>query len=151
MKGKSPTDDGIIAYQSAMCDDKPDELHLHLAISSNGWPTDIHLTRCTKANVVSLYDKWLNGGCEIVRPLAEYEYEFHPMLYAITLTHLYIRSENEGEFYKVPTSACEGFDRIGIMYINGKTFLVFDELMLYIETTPSVLQQYGIELVSTIE
>ena len=75
----------------------------------------------------------------------------------MTKTHLYIPSENEGEYFKVPKSSFDGFDRIqitdnvGTMVMNGKTYLAFDEFMLYINTSKSELKKYEIERVNCIE
>ena len=40
---------------------------------------------------------------------------------------------------------------VGTMQTNGKTYLAFDELMLYIGTTKKELQKYKIERVNCIE
>ena len=40
---------------------------------------------------------------------------------------------------------------VGNMQTNGKTYLAFDELMLYIGTTKKELQKYKIERVNCIE
>ena len=108
-------------------------------------------------DMASQYDRWLNHDCEIVRPFRQFEYVFRPNLYAITRTHIYIASENEREFYKVPRTAHEGFERIkmddnvGTMTMNGRTYLVFDELLLYINASRKELKKYGIERVGSIE
>lgn len=92
-----------------------------------------------------------------MKPYQYLEYVFTPNLYAITQTHMYIPSENEGEFYKVPTSAHEGFeqirltDNVGIMRMDDKIYLAFDEFMLYIETSQEELEKYGIERVRRID
>ena len=57
----------------------------------------------------------------------------------------------------MPKSACEGFeliqigDNVGTMLMNGKTYLVFDEFLLYIGITKKELQKYNIERVNCIE
>ena len=77
-------------------------------------------------------------------------------LYAITQTHLYISSKREGEFYKVPKEAHKGFemihlyDAVGLMEMDGKTYLAFDDFMLYISTSPKQLKKHGIERVQKI-
>ena len=43
------------------------------------------------------------------------------------------------------------YDNSGTMLMNGKTYLAFDELMLYIGTTKKELQKYKIERVNCIE
>lgn len=157
MKGMPYEDADQVWYKTDMIDEKPDELPLQRLMYSGVWPQEIHLTRCTDENVTSQYDRWLNNDCEIVMPFQHLDYHFQPNLYAVTQTHLYIPSENEGEMYKVPKSACEGFeliqlgDNVGTMQMNGKTYLVFDELMLYIGTNQEELQKYNIERVNCIE
>ena len=157
MKGRAYEDSDQVWYTTDWLDDCPSELPLHRLMYSAVWQQDIHLTRCTDDNVVSQYERWLNKGCKIVKPYQHLEYDFRPNLFAVTQSHLYIPSENEGEFYKVPKDAHDGFERIqiddnvGIMQMNGKTYLAFDELMLYIPTTKKELQKYKIERVSCIE
>ena len=88
-----------------------------------------------------------------------YEYLFVPGLYAVTKDYLYVESENEGEYYKVPKSAHEGFDKIqmddlvGCLQMNesGKVYIAFDKLLLYIEVTDENLEKYNIERVRCIE
>lgn len=157
MKGLPYEDSDQVWYKTDWLDECPNQLPLHRLMYSAVWQQDIHLTRCTEENVVSLYDRWLDKECEIIKPFQHLEYDFHPNLYAVTQNHLYIPSENEGEFYKVPKDAHEGFDRIqigdnvGTMQMNGKTLLAFDELMLYIDTNKKELQKYNIERVNCIE
>lgn len=157
MKGISYGDADHVWYETEMLDDIPSKLPLQRLMFSGVWPQKITLTRCVDENVIAQYDRWLNHGCEVVKPYQHLEYEFFPNIYAITQSHIYIPSENQGEFYRVPISPNDGFDRIqttdnvGTMLMNGKTYLVFDELMLYIGTGRKELQKYGIERVSCIE
>ena len=140
-----------------MLEDAPNELSLKRLMYSGVWPQEIELSRCTDEAVIKQYNKWLQHDCEIVKPYQHLEYVFTPNLYAITQTHLYIPSEIEGEFYKVPKSAHEGFERIqltdgvGIMRMDGKTYLAFDEFVLYIDTSQEELAKYGIERVKEID
>lgn len=156
-RGRRYGDADHVWYNAEWGDETPHELPLHRRMYSAVWPLDINLTRCTDEGVVSQYDRWLNHDCEIVRPFRQFEYVFRPNLYAITRTHIYIASENEREFYKVPRTAHEGFERInmddnvGTMTMNGRTYLVFDELQLYINASRKELQKYGIERVGSIE
>lgn len=157
MKGIPYEDADQVWYRTDWLDEHPNELPLHRLMYSAVWQQDINLTRCTDASVVSQYDHWKDDVCEIVKPYQQLEYDFQPNLYAVTQSHLYISSENEGEFYKIPRDAYDGFERIqiddniGTMLMNGKTYLVFDELMLYIATTKTELQKYKIERVNCIE
>ncbi len=157
MKGLAYDDADQVWYRTEWMDEQPDSLPLHRVMYSAEWPLDINLTRCTDDSVMQQYDRWINHDCEIVKPLQHLEYDFQPNLYAITQTHLYIPSENEGEYFKVPKDAHEGLDRIhiddniGTMRMGGKTYLAFDELMLYIGTSDKELKEYGIERVSRVE
>ena len=136
-------------------EDTPDELPLERLIGSGVWPQKIGLSRCTDDKVLEQYDQWFHT-CEIVKPYQHLEYVFTPNLYAITQTHLYIPSKREGEFYKVPKEAHKGFemihlyDAVGLMEMDGKTYLAFDDFMLYISTSPKQLKKYGIERVQKI-
>ena len=157
MKGLQYGDADHVWYQTEMLENTPLELPLQRIMFSGVWPLKINLTRCREDNVISTYEKWMNHDCQIVKPYQHLEYEFHPNLYAVTKTHLYIPSENEGEYFKVPKSSFEGFDRIqitdivGTMVMNGKTYLAFDEFMLYIIISKSELKKYEIERVNCIE
>ena len=157
MKGVAYDDADQVWYQTKRLEGEPAVLPLQRLMYSESWPNKINLTRCTDGDVLAQYDRWLHHSCTIVKPYRHLEYEFFPNLYAITRTHLYIPSGNEGEYYKVPKNAHDGFDRIqlsdnvGTMRMNGKTYLAFDELMLYIGTSKKELQRYGIERVNGID
>ncbi len=157
MKGLKYTEADQVFYQTEMLDGKPSELPLYRLLFSTIWPQKIHLTRCTKSEVLSQYENWLYHECEIIKPFQHLEYEFHPNIYAITQTHLYIPTSEEHEYYKIPLSAYEGFEHIkitdnaGIMTMNGKSYLAIDEFLLYIPITKKELQKYHIERVNSIE
>lgn len=155
MQGLAYGDADHVWYRTDMLDASPVRLPLQRLMTSGCWPQQIDLTRCTDEEVVGQYERWLRE-CEVVKPYEHLEYDFYPNIYAITQTHLYIPTNREGEYFKVPKEACEGFERIqmtdnvGTMLMGGKTYLVFDEFMLYIPATPSELQRYGIERVRRI-
>lgn len=157
MQRKAYVDADHVWYQTPFLDKKPDSLPLQRLMYSSEWPQKITLTRCVDEEVVTIYDRWLNQTCEVIKPFQHLEYEFFPKIYAITQEHIYIPSENESEFYKVPKSAFDGFERIqitdnvGIMTMNGNVYLAFDEFMLYISTSQEELQKYNIERVNRIE
>lgn len=157
MKGLQYGDADQVWYQTEWLKEKPDNLPLQRLMFSGVWPVRIDLTRCTDRKVLAQYERWLHHDCEIVKPFGHLEYEFHPDIYAITRNHIYIPSGNEGEYFKVPKDSHDGFDRIqttdnvGIMLMNGKTYLAFDELMLYIGTSKKELQRFGIERVNRME
>ena len=157
MKGLQYGDADNVWYHTDMLDYIPEQLPLLRLMHSGVWPSKILLTRCTEKDVVTTYDKWLHHDCQIVKPFQHLEYDFRPCLYAVTPTHLYITSEKAGEYYKVPKSSFEGFDRIqlsdnvGLMTMNGKIYLVFDEFMLYIHTNRNELKKHKIERVNSID
>lgn len=157
IKGIPYSDQDQVWYLSPSLDNHPDKIPLHRAIYSGVWTTDIALTRCVDPDVVAQYDRWLNGACEIVKTFEHLEYKFYLTIYAITPTHIYVESENQGEFYKIPKDACEGFDHtvitdnVGLMFMNKKVYIAFDELLLYIPTSKKSLQKYGIERVNKID
>lgn len=134
----------------------PTVLPLTRCLVSNVWPRQLSLTKVTDEKNLRQIDRWFKK-CKVERCFEELEYVFHPNLYAITLHHLYIPTDVEGEYYRVPRDAMEGFsqiqlhDNVGTMTMNGQTYLVFDELLLFIPTTPSALSQYGIKKVDCIE
>ena len=157
MQGQAYVDADHVWYQTGALSVRPDHLPLERLLYSEVWPQKIGLTRCTDDVVVAQYDRWLHHDCDVVKPYGALEYDFHPCIYAVTLSHIYILSEHDGEYYRAPRTAHEGFDciqlsdNVGLMFMNGTTYLAFDELMLYIATTPDELQRYGIERVSSIE
>ena len=56
----------------------------------------------------------------------------------------------------IPRDAVEGFnqiqlnDNVGLMTMNGATYLAFDEMLVYIPTTKNSLKKYRIEKVNCI-
>ena len=157
MKGLAYGDRDHVWYQTEKVDIHPDTLPLRRTLPSSIWPLSIPLTRCTDEAVVSQYEKWLSRERDVVKLYAHLEYEFHLNLYAITPTHLYIPTKNKGEYFKIPKTAYEGFeyihidDNVGTLEMDGKTYLAFDELLLYIPATRNGLKRYGIERVSHID
>lgn len=155
MQGQTFNDADHTWYKTEATETTPAKLPLRRAILSKAWKPEINLKRCSD-KAVRQYAKWIGGACEISKLFEEYEYSFFPGIYAMTASHVYIKPENEDWFYKVPKSAFEGLDHIafndnvGIMFMNNKTFLAFDELMVYIETTEKELKKCGIERVGTI-
>lgn len=156
MKGIPLCDSDHTWYQSPSVQGAPLELPLQRKLFSGVWPKEIPLTRCTDPSVIARYEQWLLHDCIIQKPYRNLEYYFDPNLYAATPTHLYIPAEKAGEYYKIPRSAHEGFDRVqlgdnvGTMQMGGKSYLVFDEFLLYIPVTKEELQRYQIEKVNCI-
>ena len=157
MKGLEYTDKDHTWYKMPRPEsDSPDSLPLSRYIMSSVWPSSIQLTRVTDDEVSELYCQWLDK-CEIVKRFADCEYEFCINLYAVTQDALYIPTEQKHEYYKIPRDAYDGFekiqlsDNVGTLKMNGKTYLAFDELLLYIPTSKRELKKYGITKVNCIE
>lgn len=157
MQGLQYGDRDNVWYTTDMPDDDaPDRLFFTRVITSSVWQLELKLTRVTDRKVKECYDRWFDT-CEICNPFKHLEYEFYHMLHAVTSDYLYIDSENEGEYYRVPRNAREGFehikltDNVGLMTMDGKIYLAFDELLLYIPATNRELKKYGIERVREIE
>ena len=150
MNAQDYTDSDQAWYTAGQLCEHPQVISLHCKIPSHVWKQRIELTRCTDPGVVSQYDYWIHQGCTIVKPYGHLEYSFHPSLYAITPMHLYVCTETEGEYFQIPKEAYDGFERItlednvGTMTIEGTTYLVFDEFLLFIKTDSETLQKYGI-------
>lgn len=129
---------------------RPDVLNLSRLMASTVWDAKLNLTRITDEGIIGIYNKWLET-CNIVNKFAQFEYEFHPDIAAITKDAIYIPTgEAENEYYQVPRNAFEGAERIsmddnvGIMTMNGHRYIVFDEFLLFIPTTRAELKKYGI-------
>lgn len=156
MQGLAYADRDHVWYRTDLLPVVPAEMPLQRVLPSQVWPNTISLSRCTDEEVIAQYRQWIGQECRIDKPYGHLEYEFHQCLFAITSTHLYIASETAGEYYKVPKSAHEGFERIqlhdtvGLMRMDGQVYLVFDEFLLYIPTDASHLQTYQIERVHHI-
>lgn len=157
IKGQRYTDKDHAWYKMPKPEsDAPNHLPLLRNIKSSVWPSSIYLTRVTDNAVSELYGQWMDK-CEIVKRFADCEYEFHSNLYAVTLDALYIPTEQEHEYYKIPKDAYDGFekiqlgDNVGTLKMNGKVYLGFDEFLLYIPTNKSELKKYGITKVNQIE
>lgn len=156
MKGIPLSDIEHTWYQSPSVQETPQELPLQRVLFSAAWPKEIVLTRCTDTSVIAQYEQWLQHDCTIRKPFRNLEYYFYPNLYATTPTHIYIPTDQEGEYYKIPQSAHEGFDRVqlgdnvGTMQMGGETYLVFDEFLLFIPITKEELLRYQIEKVNCI-
>ena len=156
IQGKDNVDSDYVWYKTSMpTESSPIRLLFLRKMASNSWQPRLELTKALDAKVTNTYDSWLKK-CEVVNEFADLHYVFTPNLYAVTPEHLYIPTGNEVEYYKVPRSAHEGFsqvqlgDGVGTLVMNGKTYLAFDELLLYIPATKSNLAKYGIEIVNCI-
>lgn len=156
MKGRKYGDGDHVWYIADMPDTvEPNQLPFVRCMPSNVWSRKLQLTRVTDQNVIAQYDNWFRK-CNVQKMFEELEYEFYPNIYAVTNTDIYVPTGTDGEFYKIPRNAAEGFeqiqlnDNVGLMTMNGTTYLAFDELLIYIPTTNTALGKYGIERVSCV-
>lgn len=157
MKGLPYGDADHVWYQAPWpSTDSPTELTLTRMLSSKHWPSKITLSLVEDSKVVNLYESW-KSTCHIVKPFAHLEYDFRPYVHAVTHEYLYIPSRLENLYYQIPKASIEGLekatlqDNMGSMLMNGREYLVFDELLLFIPTTRTELKKYGIQKVDHIE
>lgn len=143
-------------YQTEMpAKDNPTTLSFQRLFPSETWPITLPLTRCTDPAVTDQYERWLTRDCEIVREFQHLEYRFDINLHAVTTSHIYIPTGQENEYYKIPRTASKGLDHIqigdnvGILQMDGQTYLAFDEILLYIHVSKKELHKYGITVVRT--
>lgn len=156
MKGLAYGDSDNVWYKTEMPEDTPNKLTLHRVMASTVWPLSISLTKVTDQSVIDTYSKWMNT-CTQDLLYSDCDYTFYPNLYAITEDYIYIPTDVDGEYFKIPKSCHEGFDKIqfgdnvGTMLMNNQLYLAFDEFLLYISTSRSSLKKYGIRKVNQID
>lgn len=156
MKGEEYRDSDHVWYITDMPETvEPNQLPFVRYLSSNVWNQNLHLTRVTDETVIAQYENWFKK-CDVRKMFEELEYEFHPNIYAVTNSDIYVPTGTEGEYYKIPRDVVEGFnqiqlnDNVGLMTMNGATYLAFDEMLVYIPTTKNSLKKYRIEKVNCI-
>ena len=156
MEGKRYGDKDYVWYVTDMpTDSDPAKLNFKRYMASSVWNLNYNLTKVVNNEVISHYNKWFQQ-CNVQKKFRELEYEFQPNIYAITSTDIYIPAETDGEYFKIPRDAIDGIeqiqlnDNVGLMTMNNRTFIVFDELSLYILITKNELRKYGIEKVNYI-
>ena len=145
-------------YESEFpCNEHPMHFNFKRTVSSQFWPNTFNITRVTDPLVIETYDKWFDT-CEIKQLFSNLDYTFIPNLYAVTIDNLYIPiNKDNTQFYKVPRTAYPGLeniqigDLVGLMKMGDKEYIVFDELLLYVETTEEQLAKYNIQKVDYIE
>ena len=157
IKGENYKDRDQVWYKTLMPDSpSPSSLHFCRVHSSKEWSSFFKLTRITNDDTIRTYSHWLDT-LRTENQYQQFEYTLRPSIYAITHDHIYIFDHADEMFFQVPRDSDNGFDRIslndtvGIMEMNGKRYLVFDELMLYIQILKSNLQEYGIKKVENVE
>ena len=135
----------------------PSKFSLVRHLSSNEWPASYNFTRVTDESLIAQYEYWQSHSKSVEEPYSAAEFFFLPNLYAVSQNHLYILSLEEDFLYRIPRNAREGFDKIklsdnvGVLIMNDKAYLVFDELDFYIPITPESLEKYGITKVEPWE
>ncbi|MBR5716978.1 MAG: hypothetical protein IKX59_10360 [Bacteroidales bacterium] len=157
IKGQPYGDGDQVWYKTEMpTTQKPDTLNFRRLMASSVWPQQINLTRVTDEATISIYRQWLST-CNTVKKFEHLEYEFFPSIFAITHDAIYIATGTEHEYFKVPKSSFEGFaritidDNVGLMTMNKRQYIVFDEFLLYIPITTNELKKYGITKVDHVE
>jgi hypothetical protein len=125
---------------------------------SEEWPAEFRLTRVTDAALRKTYEGWLQKKDWIKEPFEDCRYVFTPHIEAITTEFVFVPSEREGEYFRIPRQAHPGFDKIqmgdkvGLLRLaDGKAYLGFDDLKLYVSTSEEELKKYGIERVPVTE
>ncbi|MCQ2238111.1 MAG: hypothetical protein MJZ73_02625 [Bacteroidaceae bacterium] len=156
MKGLAYGDSDNVWYKTEMPKENPSMLSLHRLMASNVWPLSISLTKVTDQTTIDIYSNWMNS-CSQELLYSDCDYTFYPNLHAITEDYLYIPTEVDGEYFKIPKNCHEGFDKIqfgdnvGTMHMNNQLYLAFDEFLLYISTSRNSLKKYGIKKVNQID
>lgn len=157
IRGIQYTDADHVWYKTPMpVNSSPNALLFKRMMSSSVWNNNLSLYRVTNQKTIDIYKQWTNN-CPIIKPYKHLEYEFHPSLQAITQDALFIQTGNEHDFFRVPKDAFDGCekiqleDNVGIMNMDSKQYLAFDEFLLYIPTTKMMLKKYGITRVNKIE
>lgn len=150
------TDKENVWYQTDMPSiNRPLHFTFVRMMNSNFWPQKINLTRVTDVKEITRYDKWLSI-CTKEIAYKNLEYLFIPNLYASTPDNLYI-PKDDTTFYKIPRTASPGLENIqlgdlaGIMTLGDKEYIVFDDILLYIEINEEQLEKYGIKIVDSIK
>ena len=156
IEGKPYTDEDHAWFESPMPKiDNPDNLMFERVMDSNVWCTSINITRVTNDALIETYDKWFDSYKTFMK-YEQYNYHLKPSLYAITQNHLYIQIGKSSRYYQIPSDVYDGLknvklnDLVGIMTMNDKEYIVFDELLLYIEINDEELERYNIKIVDSI-
>ena len=129
---------------------RPLKLNLLREFPCKEWPAKINLTRVTNEALNEQYANWT-----ALYPSAEYL--FHPSLFAVSINYIYILSVIDDFLYRIPRDALDGFERIkmgdnvGVLLMDNKAYLAFDELDVYLPIEPETLEKYGITKVANWE
>ncbi|MDE6353480.1 MAG: hypothetical protein K2L56_00215 [Prevotella sp.] len=156
IQGKPWGDIDHVWYTTDVPDsDRPLQLPLLRIHPSAVWPGKIMLTRVEESETTDLYERWLDH-CETEMQFPECDYEFRAGIHAITNDAIYVMTDVENEYFRIPKDGNNGFDKIkiddnvGLMVMNNHKYLAFDEFLLYISTSKKSLAKYGIKRVREI-
>ncbi len=157
IEGKTDSDYDQVWYLSNMPNCyAPTKIEMQRIIPSKHWRPSLTLTKVTDKKTQAAYEAMIDS-CKIVDKYEKARYTTYSTLYAITQTDIYIEIPNNDEYFKIPKSINEAFDNVklddpvGIIKINGRSYIVFDDLLIYIEIKKSELKKYGITRVKAIE
>ena len=136
---------------------RPLKLNLLREFPCKEWPAKINLTRVTDEALNEQYANWIAHSKEITALYPSAEYLFHPSLFAVSINYIYILSVIDDFLYRIPRDAHDGFERIkmgdnvGVLLMDNKAYLAFDELDIYLPIEPETLEKYGITQVANWE
>ena len=136
---------------------RPLKLNLLREFPCKEWPAKINLTRVTNEALNEQYANWIAHSKEITALYPSAEYLFHPSLFAVSINYIYILSVLDDFLYRIPRDAHDGFERIkmgdnvGVLLMDNKAYLAFDELDVYLPIEPETLEKYGITQVANWE
>ena len=136
---------------------RPLKLNLLREFPCQEWPAKINLTRVTDEALNEQYANWIAHSKEITALYPSAEYLFHPSLFAVSINNIYILSVIDDFLYRIPRDAHDGFERIkmgdnvGVLLMDNKAYLAFDELDIYLPIEPETLEKYGITQVANWE
>lgn len=158
VKGVPYTDSDLTTYTLTLTpseDSAVESMQMSRRLASSSWRERMDLHRVTDPDVCAKYHRWFRR-CHVDKPFGHIEYTYHPCIHAITQEAVYLCAEQDGEYYRIPKESFEGLSQIhmddnaGLMQMDGHTYIVFDDLLLYIPTTPDSLSLHHITRVSHI-
>ena len=136
---------------------RPLKLNLLREFPCQEWPAKINLTRVTDETLNEQYANWIAHSKEITALYPSAEYTFYFSLFAVSINYIYILSVIDDFLYRIPRDAHDGFERIkmgdnvGVLLMDNKAYLAFDELDVYLPIEPETLEKYGITQVANWE
>lgn len=129
---------------------RPHSLDLFREFPSDVWPAKINLTRVTDEALNEQYANWITHNKGVTAQYPSAEYTFYFSLFAVSINYIYILSVLDDFLYRIPRDTHDGFERIkmgdnvGVLLMDNKAYLAFDELDIYLPIEPETLEKYGI-------